>query len=52
MKNVCNVCGIFFEIGKKKIAQLATLRILPYTFCQGLMKIAPAHKMVLSKIEI
>jgi hypothetical protein len=42
-KNVCNVCGIFFQIGKK-IAQLATLRISPFAFCQSLMKLTPAYK--------
>jgi hypothetical protein len=41
MKNIYNVCGIFFEIGKK-IVRLATLHILPFAFCQSLMKLNPA----------
>ncbi len=35
MKNVCNVCSIFFEIGKK----LRNLQL--FTFYQSLMKLTP-----------
>jgi hypothetical protein len=43
MKNVCNVCGIFFEIGEFFCAT-CNFCILPFIFPQSLIKLTPGIK--------